>query len=569
VQKGELTPLFDVMQPSNILVYDLGGGTLDITLHNVLWEPSASFFIIDDLAIGSRTRVGGDTIDRLIANYILDNWSACKNLSEADGQKLAYELPIFSEKFKKAWGAEYDSTGDKENFKHPFQATFLEGQFPIRYYISKSQMAEILSPLLCEGLTLASGTALDPQRAFDEPAFTNLLNTLIVPVLEVILKAKQSSGEIQKIDAVLLNGGMTYFPPVRDRLQSLFGDVPIIDGHNPDRAVARGAALYAAGALKSTQRVNPTNIYLEVLEGKRSLRLLVAQGQKYPYRTVLSGLKLPDTSSGYLSFKVWVGMGTKPNHNTTLQRLRQVAIEEINAANLPPNCTLNLEVEYTFDERLLLTLTPKESSEARFKLEVASPAGLDKPPSIVSRQGINKLSIPSIPRLRKGKPITEIVRVNFNQWEALANSFNNHGPAHQKRRELEKTTAIAKNRLSIIGELLRWLEMSGMVNSLSETKALLAVMALSTIFQSIDSTEANNLEKMFQQWIKSNLTNGLLIRNNLKHALYESIAQAPGKFFWPGFDLEIIKAFNSDKHKKDPNHLSILWENADSLLKQP
>jgi len=243
-------------------------------------------------------------------------------------------------------------------------------------------------------------------------------------------------------------------------------------------------------------------------------------------------------------------MGMKPNHNTTLQRLRQVAIEEINAANLPPNCTLNLEVEYTFDERLLLTLTPKESSEARFKLEVASPAGLDKPPSIVSRQGINKLSIPSIPRLRKGKPITEIVRVNFNQWEALANSFNNHGPAHQKRRELEKTTAIAKNRLSIIGELLRWLEMSGMVNSLSETKALLAVMALSTIFQSIDSTEANNLEKRFQQWIKSNLTNGLLIRNNLKHALYESIAQAPGKLFWPGFDLEIIKAFNSDKHKK-------------------
>lgn len=550
VQKGELTPLFDVMQPSNILVYDLGGGTLDITLHNVLWEPSASFFIIDDLAIGSRTRVGGDTIDRLIANYILDNWPACKNLSEADAQKLAYELPIFSEKFKKAWGAEYDSTGDKDNFKHPFQATFLEGQFPIRYYISKSQMAEILSPLLCEDLTLASGTALDPQRAFDEPAFTNLLNTLIVPVLEVILKAKQSSGEIPKIDAVLLNGGMTYFPPVRDRLQRLFGDVPIIDGHNPDRAVARGAALYAAGALKSTQRVNPTNIYLEVLEGKRSLRLLVAQGQKYPYRTVLSGLKLPDTSSGYLSFKVWVGMGTKPNQNTTLQRLRQVAIEEINGANLPPNCTLNLEVEYTFDERLLLTLTPKEGSEARFKLDVASPGGLDKPPSIVSPQGIEKLSIPSIPRLRKGKPITERVRVNFNQWEALANSFNNHGPAHQERRELEKTTAIAKNRLAIIGELLRWLEMSGMVNSLSETKALLAVMALSTIFQSIDYTEANNLEKKFQQWIKSNLTSGLLTSKKNKHGLYESIAQTPGKLCWHGLDKEIVKAFNSDKHKK-------------------
>ncbi len=556
VQKGELTPLFDVMQPSNILVYDLGGGTLDVTLHNVLWDQSANYFIIDDLAICSRTRVGGDTIDRLIANYILDNWSACKNLSEADGQKLAYELLIFSEKFKKMWGAEYGSTGDKENFKYLFQPILLEGQFPIRYYISKSQMAEIISPLLCEELTLASGTALDPQKAFDEPPFTDRLNTFIVPVLEVILKAKQSSGEIPKIDAVLLNGGMTYFPLVRDRLQSLFGDVPIIDGHNPDRAVARGAALYAAGVLKSTQRVNPTNIYLEVLEGKRSLRLLVAQGQKYPYRTVLSGLKLPDTSSGYLSFKVWVGMGTKPNHNTTLQRLRQVAIEEINAANLPPNCTLNLEVEYTFDERLLLTLTPKESSEARFKLEVASPGGLDKPPSIVSRQAIKKISIFSIPRLRKGKPITEIVRVNFNQWEALANSFNSDTSntikkeVHQERRKLEQTTAIAKNRLSIIGELLRWLDMSGMVNSLSETKALLAAMALSTIFQSIDSTDANNLEKRFQQWIKSKLTSDLSTMNKSKQALYETLAQTPGKLFWHGFDLEIIKAFNSDKHQK-------------------
>jgi hypothetical protein len=86
VQKGELIPLFDVMQPSNILVYDLGGGTLDVTLHNVQWDESANYFIIDDLAIGSRTRVGGDTTDLLIAKYILDNWAECKNISEADRQ---------------------------------------------------------------------------------------------------------------------------------------------------------------------------------------------------------------------------------------------------------------------------------------------------------------------------------------------------------------------------------------------------------------------------------------------------------------------------------------------------
>lgn len=279
LQKGELVPPFDMTQPSSILVYDLGGGTLDVTLHKVQWSPAENRFVIENIAIGSRTRVGGDTVNELISEYILKKHPNYQNLSEADQKKLRYELLNCAENFKKVWGGEYALSHDKPYFKLPFQQNFLDSKFPIRHYISVEQMHEILSPLLCEDLELASIEQMNAHTAFNEFPFTNRFNTFVVPVLEVLLKAKQNCGEIPEIGAVLLNGGMTYFPPVRERLAKLFGEIPILNDGNPDLAVARGAALFAAGALKPGESINPTNIYLEVNEKNKSkLRLLVAQG---------------------------------------------------------------------------------------------------------------------------------------------------------------------------------------------------------------------------------------------------------------------------------------------------
>ncbi len=543
LQKGELEQPFDITQPTNLLVYDLGGGTLDVTLHSVQWDETVNRFIIRDLAVGSRTRVGGDTVDQLIAEHILKNCPGYEELSPAEQKKLGYELPIYAEKFKKLWGAEYSDANDKQDFKAPFQAIFLEGKLPIRYFVNAERMREILAPLLCAQLSLACIETMDPQGAFDEPPFTDQFNSFVVPVLEIILKVRQNTGQILKIDAVLLNGGMTYFPPVRECLTRLFGNTPIIDHGDPDLAVAKGAALFAAGAQgRNAQRVNPTNVYLEVSEnGENKLRLLVAQGQTYPYRTILKGFKLPDTSSGYLRFKAWVGMGTQPNRNTILQRLRQVAVERIIEAKLQPGCLLDLEVEYTFDERLMLTLVSKKSGGARFQLEVISDS--EAPPSEPPpRLNSLKFIIPSIPRTRNGKPVASGTKVQFQKWQTFASKLNaepNNKGVWQFCRELETKTVTASNRLELISEFIGWLQMS------DETQTKLAVRVLNKLFQSFDSMDVKSsvFEQEFEEWSKSKFKSGLA------KDLLVTIGLTPGRLLWSGWDDYLLAAFNSHQKK--------------------
>lgn len=554
MQRGDIPSAFDVNTPANVMVYDLGGGTLDVTLHQVQWDSNSNTFLINDVAIGSRTRVGGDKVDQLIANYILNNAIHNVNLIPADRDKLGYELPLYAEKFKKLWGSEYFSTNDKKNFKLAFQGTFLDNQLPIRHYISADKMSLILADLLCPDLNLEMLQEMNPETAFDETPFTDRFDTFVVPILDVLLKAKATTGKLPEVDAILLNGGMTYFPPIKERLRELFGNIPILDEGNPDLAVARGASLYAAGALKSVERVNPTHIYLETnQEDTTGLRLLIAQGQKYPYKTTLNGFKLPSEKEGNLNFNIWVGMGSKPNVNTDLQRSRGVLLNKILATDLQPGDPLNLEVEYTFDERLLLTLVSQKNEVARFKLEVASDHHSNNgyvahtQTVKVAREIDPQTLIPHISRTRKGKEIDPNVRVKFKDWEDIAHQLDrnfNNARLHDRRRDLIKLSAIASNRGEIVNDLLRWLEMESFWGtSTHPIRSYLAVQSLGEILASLNPEESLSLkgaEMKFEQWIQLKINQDL---GKLDNKLYDAIANIPGKLLWEGFDLKLIEAF--------------------------
>lgn len=551
MQQGEIPQPFDVTQPANVLVYDLGGGTLDVTLHQVQWNQNANQFLIQNIAIGSRTRIGGETVDQAIAQYVIKNSPYCKNLSTAEYTKLSYELPLYAEKFKKIWGSEYLSTPDKENFQYSFQGSFLDNQLPLRYYISRQRMREILAPLLCEDLNLDFLANLDTKTAFDHSPFTDRLNTLVVPILEVFLKAKESTGNLPNIDAVLLNGGMTYFPPIRERLIELLGNVPILDEGNPDLAVARGASLYAAGALKPGEGVNPTNIYLEVAEnGNPQLRLLMAQGQKYPYKTLLKGFRLPDADQGSISFKIWVGMGKTLGNNTTLQRLREVPLKKLYATNLQPGCLLDLQIEYTFDERLILTLIAENGAQAEIEVKQDHLETYSEPTSSPSETAT--LSIPSISRFRTTEEPEHNVSISFEKWEGLANNLNrewNNGTYQQQLRDLGRQSATASNRTQIIRGLLTWLERGNLSNShLVKVKTIVAVRSLTVIFQKIDSEEPSysRLEKQFQEWVRQQFCQGF---PRLHNDLIISIVNVPGRLFWAGFEKHLIQNFQSYQHQ--------------------
>jgi molecular chaperone DnaK (HSP70) len=549
MQKGDIPPRFNVNHPSNIMVYDLGGGTLDVTLHEVQWSEKHNNFVINDIAIGSRTRVGGDKIDQLIANYILEYGLNNVDLSLGDRDKLSYELPIYAEKFKRLWGGEYSYARDKTEFKMSFQGTFLEGNVPIRHSIDTEKMKSILKELLCPDLTIDLLEMMNPDTAFNESPFIDRFDTFIVPILDVLLKAKATLKQVPKVDGILLNGGMTYFPLIKERLREFFGDILILDEGNPDLAVAKGASLFASGALSSVERVNPTNIYLEAItNGNSKLNLLIAQGQKYPFKTCIKDtFKLPQKDSGNLMFKIWVGMGNKININTKQERSRQVALNNIFASNLKQGDLLDLEIEYTFDERLLLTLVSQKNQNARFKIEVASDAHEVEEITKISNPVNLQTLIPEISRIRHGKIIQPNIRVNFQHWEDVAiqlgKNFNN-GRLHDRRRDLVKQTTIATNRSQIIDDLIRWLEIDSFFNSPAHNiKTVIAVSSLGEILSLINLEDSPNIkasEAKLEKWVQMKINQDL---GRLDDRLYQAIVNLPGKLYWSGFDAKLIEGF--------------------------
>lgn len=550
-QAGDIALDQDLSQPTNLVVYDLGGGTLDVSLHEVCWNSDRRRYDIRDLAVGSRTRVGGDLVDDLFASYMLEYHPEIRRLQEEDRERARIELRLYAEKFKKMWGSQYAAAPNRENLKLPFQTQLLEGRLPVRVPMDVETIRRILEPVLCPDLSLADVQPMDPSTAFDDPPFTDRLNTFVVPVLELLLKARQNMGEIPRLDGVLLNGGMTLFPLVRERLKTLFGAVPLLTHGHPDHAVGRGAALFAAGAQgKRAIRVNPTHISLEVQEeGRPVLRRLVAQGQAFPHSTTIQGMRLPAAERGELLFRIWVGMGNRPGQNTSLQRFRRVDLARLQEAGLAPGSEVNLQVDLSFEERLALTLQDPRSS-ARFQLEVrereepsgpeprpASLPGGGAPTPASTTSGLLHL-LPSIERSRGFRP-AEGPPVDIGSLRAVAGSlarFPNDGPIQTRLRQLVVASAVASNRLGLADSLLSWLSGSG---HRASAQLHVALCVLPAILEA--EATGSQAEDQFMAWVKGRYHLGL---QETPNQVRTPLAEIPGRLLWEGWEELLMEGFN-------------------------
>ena len=246
-EKGELpSTLIDFDSPKLVLVFDLGGGTLDVSLHKVCYENNQYKLDIQDIAIGRYTQLGGDDFDKLLAEHLLEAYSnrLPQNPDDYDIHLLKREFQVYAENAKielsTIAGLQADQRGD--NWKPDdistaiIQYPFANPEHMFQYNLTLAEYDQIVEPLLASELTLDSVDLPDPHP-FQE--------NIIYPILDVLRKAKD---KLQldvppKVNAVLLNGGMTRFHTIQKRLETFFGFPPIVAG-DPDRAVARGASVY-------------------------------------------------------------------------------------------------------------------------------------------------------------------------------------------------------------------------------------------------------------------------------------------------------------------------------------
>ena len=226
---------------SKILVFDLGGGTLDVSLHEVTKEVNS--LRIDDIAISPYKEFGGDQFDEKVADVFLSQYYDNHGNPAKDSDETAQlkkQFQFYAESAKIQLGYQINAIHHILNPYYPINRQPYLPTSPslptFNYDLTWDKYEDIIRPFLANDLCLES------------PHCSSRPHNIIDPILKVLddAKRKLNCSKRPEVDTVLLNGGMTKLPVIEQRLKELFGEGVIVynDSDKADKAVALGAVYH-------------------------------------------------------------------------------------------------------------------------------------------------------------------------------------------------------------------------------------------------------------------------------------------------------------------------------------
>lgn len=326
-ERGEIPDtLISFDSPKNVLVFDIGGGTLDVSLHRVCNAdtPNAETDITD-YAISRYTQLGGDNFDRELQGFLMDKFAEHVDISGLDDVNAALVAESFLEEAEKAkiglnamvensrLLGTYDDT-DRMVFEILRPNIFENHLF--EYELSIDEYRSIIDRFMADDLTIN-----DVER-FGE--LSSRSETIIYPILDVLNKARLKLGFMPKVDAVLLNGGMSKLFAVRERLHRFFGFAPIEAG-DPDKSVARGAVVHHYALHRGARQARIQNDNVGIAMDGGSLLTLITAGTSLPYNTPVIDMATSVDGASALDLPFYVGSGPdirEPNRRIAMRRVR-------------------------------------------------------------------------------------------------------------------------------------------------------------------------------------------------------------------------------------------------------
>ncbi|MEJ5350981.1 MAG: Hsp70 family protein [Melioribacteraceae bacterium] len=448
--KGEFpTSLIDFSKDKYIMVFDLGGGTLDVSYHYVHRDNNSGFLEIDDIAVSRYTQLGGDNFDTVLANHLFQSFkknNRIENMSDFDMNITFSQFIDIAEdakiKLSNLINERKSLEMDFEDVKIDIRRGQLYDNKSLDYSLSFKEYEKIISPLLAWDLK------------FDDYKNLNKIsnnNNIIYPILDVLEKAKIKLKKNPNVDAVLLNGGMTKLYFIEKRLKAFFGFNPITVG-DQDLSVAKGASVYHYNlkrGIVSKTILNDT-IGIEIDGGY--VKHLAQAGVSLPYKTgVISDFVIKDDNTTYIDIPIYLGRANDtnpPNRKIAERRVR---------FNSPLNQGAKIELQLYIDESNIIQLTgwEKNNPQEKFKIEVLP--GKNNGSMLVSKQkNISNFNLDSVP---SGKLLDVISKVDeyvkLCKDHSRSNLNDNHKRIVMKKiKDIERELIQAQNYEQIVNRIL-------------------------------------------------------------------------------------------------------------------